>query len=105
MVMPLYEYRCEECGHEFEAMHRVDSDLPECPECESERVKRRITTAPQVHKGVFAHPGDGKRASKAQLQAKWAEETPKLREKMRAKLGDDAVNNIPSLNMPIGSDD
>lgn len=102
--MPLYQYRCEDCGHEFEAMHRVDADLPECPECESEHVKRRITTAPQVHKGALAHPGDGKRASKEQLQAKWAEETPKLREKMRAKLGDEAVNNIPSLNMPIKPD-
>ena len=102
--MPLYQYRCEDCGHEFEEMHRVTSDLPECPDCESENVKRRITTAPTIAKGVLAHPGDGRRATKEQLRAKWAEESPKLRAKMRDKLGDDVVNNIPSLNMPIDPD-
>jgi putative FmdB family regulatory protein len=102
--MPLYQYRCEECGHEFEEMHRVTSDLPECLECESENVKRRITTAPAIAKGVLAHPGDGRRATKEQLRDKWAEESPKLRSKMRDKLGDDVVNSIPSLNMPINPD-
>ena len=103
--MPLYQYRCEDCGHEFEQMHSFASEMPECPECESEHVKRRITTAPTIAKGALAHPGDGKRATKEQLQQKWAEESPKLRAKMRDKLGDEAVNSIPSLNMPINTDD
>jgi putative FmdB family regulatory protein len=35
--MPLYEYRCEDCGHRFEAMRRMSerADAPGCPECGS----------------------------------------------------------------------
>ncbi len=32
--MPFYEYRCSECGHEFEAMQKMsDQPLSDCPEC------------------------------------------------------------------------
>jgi putative FmdB family regulatory protein len=32
--MPFYEYRCSECGHEFEAMQKMsDQPLSECPAC------------------------------------------------------------------------
>jgi hypothetical protein len=58
-----------------------------------------ITQLPAVHGGMSAHAGDARGATKAQLQAKWAEETPKLREKLVSKLGEDVVNrNAPSLN-------
>ncbi len=43
--------------------------------------------------------GDSQSASKEQLEAKWAEETPKLRKKLVDKLGEDVVNrNAPTLN-------
>lgn len=29
--MPLYEFRCKECGHEFERMQRVSAPNPSCP--------------------------------------------------------------------------
>ena len=31
--MPLYEYRCERCSNEFEALVRGSSDVPRCPNC------------------------------------------------------------------------
>ncbi|MGI9579288.1 MAG: FmdB family zinc ribbon protein [Microthrixaceae bacterium] len=32
--MPLYDYRCRECGHEFEIQQSISEDaLTECPEC------------------------------------------------------------------------
>jgi putative FmdB family regulatory protein len=32
--MPTYEYRCKECGHEFEAVQSFSDDaLTECPVC------------------------------------------------------------------------
>jgi len=33
--MPIYEYRCRECGAEFELMRRMDqlSEPVSCPEC------------------------------------------------------------------------
>ncbi len=103
--MPLYDYKCPECEERFEARHNISADAPPCPECGHMGVKRIITTAPRIHKGINAHPGDGRKASKEQLQDKWAEETPKLRKKLADKLGEDKVNKLaPSLNMNIDSD-
>lgn len=46
--MPIYEYRCDDCGHEFEALVRTDA-LPQCPECESGALDKKLS--------VFAAPG------------------------------------------------
>ena len=35
--MPVYEYRCKNCGHQFEATQAFSDDaLTECPECNGE---------------------------------------------------------------------
>ena len=31
--MPLYEYKCKKCEHEFEATRKMSEDNPMCPEC------------------------------------------------------------------------
>ncbi len=31
--MPIYEYRCEDCGHDFETLVRSAHDVPHCPSC------------------------------------------------------------------------
>lgn len=31
--MKLFDFRCTDCGHEFEKIVRTDSKQPECPEC------------------------------------------------------------------------
>jgi putative FmdB family regulatory protein len=41
--MPTYDYKCPDCGHEFEAFQSMSaSPLKECPECGSRKVKRLI---------------------------------------------------------------
>lgn len=38
--MPIYEYRCQVCRHELEAMQAFsDPPLSECPECQGELTK------------------------------------------------------------------
>jgi putative FmdB family regulatory protein len=39
--MPTYEYRCGDCGHEFELVERVSEHLAphKCPKCGSEKVE------------------------------------------------------------------
>ena len=94
--MPLYDYRCAQ-GHEFEARHGFNDPAPACPICGEAQVERVITRAPGVMQGMNASLGAN--ASKEQLQAKWAEETPKLREKLVGKLGEETVNKYaPTLN-------
>lgn len=44
--MPLYDYRCRECGEFFERLRRMqdaDRDLV-CPKCHSEQVERMLST-------------------------------------------------------------
>lgn len=93
--MPLYDYRCEACGSLFEARHGFNDPSPACPACSQATVQRIITHAPGQMKGMAASTGN----SKEDLRAKWAEETPKLREKLVSKLGEETVNRAaPTLN-------
>ncbi len=36
--MPIYEFRCEICGHIFERLQKMDEPWPSCPKCGSEKV-------------------------------------------------------------------
>ena len=50
--MPIYEYRCDKCEHEFEREQRITADpVKTCPECKSRRVKRLISQTSFVLKG------------------------------------------------------
>jgi putative FmdB family regulatory protein len=40
--MPIYEYSCKACGHEFEALIRGQK-TPACPSCESEELERLLS--------------------------------------------------------------
>ena len=41
--MPLYEYACLGCGHEFELLILGSSPRPACPACASESIERRLS--------------------------------------------------------------
>jgi putative FmdB family regulatory protein len=97
--MPLYDYRCPNCDTTFEARHSISENAPACPSCGYVEVKRIITTTPRIAGGMMTNAGDGRSATKEQLRDKWAEETPKLREQLVSKLGEETVNRMaPSLN-------
>ncbi len=42
--MPLYDYACKACGHEFEALVRTGDAPPVCPACRSADVERQLST-------------------------------------------------------------
>ena len=45
--MPIYEYRCEDCGERFEVLTLTIGQKPPdllCPECESRELKRLISS-------------------------------------------------------------
>lgn len=51
--MPIYEYRCRKCGHEFETLQRIGArPLRKCPEC-SGRLEKLISRT------SFQLKGDG----------------------------------------------
>lgn len=50
--MPIYEYLCEKCGHEFEREQRITEDpVKVCPECRAKKVRRLISRTAFVLKG------------------------------------------------------
>ena len=62
--MPTYDYRCEKCGHTFDAFQRMSADvLTECPECKEHALKRLIGSgAGIIFKGSGFYETDYKRA-------------------------------------------
>ena len=57
--MPIFEYTCQDCQHEFEALTRA-SMQPECPRCHSVSLAKRLSVF------ATASAGDGQAA---QLEA------------------------------------
>jgi len=42
--MPIYEYVCSDCGHEFEKLQKMsDAPLTDCPACETKSLKKKIS--------------------------------------------------------------
>jgi len=52
--MPFYEYRCESCAHQLEALQKIaDAPLVYCPECGEARLKKLVS------KSAFRLKGGG----------------------------------------------
>jgi putative FmdB family regulatory protein len=44
--MPIYEYRCESCNHEMEAVQKISEEpLVTCPACATDTLKKIISAA------------------------------------------------------------
>ncbi len=63
--MPLYEYRCTQCGHRFEKIQKVTDDpVRECPQCKG-AVERPLTAPALQFKGAGWYVNDYAGKSKA----------------------------------------
>ncbi|MGH8146321.1 MAG: FmdB family zinc ribbon protein [Rhodanobacteraceae bacterium] len=46
--MPIYVFRCESCGHQFDRLQKISDPVPDtCPSCGKQRTVRKQVTAPQ----------------------------------------------------------
>jgi putative FmdB family regulatory protein len=51
--MPLYEYRCEACGHQFEVIQKFsDEPIAVCPKCGSGPVAKLLSSPAFQFKGT-----------------------------------------------------
>lgn len=57
--MPIYEYRCDKCGHQFDRLVKMDTPNPECPECGSS-VKKLLSASNFELKGTGWYQTDFK---------------------------------------------
>ena len=66
--MPIYEYRCDACAHEMEAIQKMsDAPLVDCPNCEAPSLKKRISAAAFRLKGGGWYETDSKSSGKKNL--------------------------------------
>lgn len=69
--MPIYEYRCESCGHEMEAMQRMsDAPLTECPACGKPTLKKQVSAAGFRLSGGGWYETDFKKGDKRNIAGK-----------------------------------
>ena len=67
--MPFYEYRCDACGHELEAMQKMnDAPLADCPECGKPELVKRVSAAGFRLKGGGWYETDFKGGKKDKAQ-------------------------------------
>ena len=48
--MPIYEYQCTSCGHDFDKLQKIGADAPPCPKCAGE-VRKKVSASAFVLKG------------------------------------------------------
>jgi putative FmdB family regulatory protein len=74
--MPIYTYRCESCGIQFERHQSfTDSPLKTCPECRKKALKKVITPTKIIFKGSGFYATDHKSPSGAQSKTTKKSET------------------------------
>lgn len=63
--MPIYEYRCQSCGHELEALQKMsDAPLSDCPVCDKPDLQKLVSAAGFRLKGSGWYETDFKGGAK-----------------------------------------
>ena len=76
--MPVYTYRCEACGIQFERHQSfTDTPLKTCPECRKKALKKVITPTKIIFKGSGFYATDHKSPSGDSSQTKKADKKEK----------------------------
>jgi putative FmdB family regulatory protein len=76
--MPIYEYECNACGHQFEAIQKMsDAPLVDCPACNKPQLKKLISAAGFRLKGGGWYETDFKSGKKKNIVADEAKSSSK----------------------------
>ena len=63
--MPIYEYQCGACGHQFETLQRIsEAPLTECPDCGKIALKKLVSASAFRLKGGGWYETDFKTGNK-----------------------------------------
>ena len=63
--MPIYDYQCNQCGHQLEAIQRMsDAPLKECPVCHQSALIKRVSAPSFRLKGGGWYETDFKTGNK-----------------------------------------
>ena len=74
--MPIYEYRCDSCSHEFETIQKLsEAPLQTCPECETNALVKKVSAAGFRLKGGGWYETDFKSGNKRNVSGDKPEST------------------------------
>ena len=63
--MPIYEYQCAACGHQFETLQKIsDKPFSKCPDCGKDALKKLISASAFRLKGGGWYETDFKTGNK-----------------------------------------
>jgi len=103
--MPVYTYRCESCGVQFERTQKfTDSPLVRCPECGKKSLRKVYTPVGIVFKGSGFYstdhrsPSGASRYSKDQAESKAAESKASESKTAESKPGESKTETKPSTS-------
>lgn len=66
--MPIYEYQCQSCSHELEALQKMsDKALSTCPKCEAATLQKKISAVGFRLKGSGWYETDFKSGNKKNI--------------------------------------
>jgi putative FmdB family regulatory protein len=66
--MPIYEYQCQACGKQLEALRKInDAPLQDCPDCGEPSLKKKVSAAAFRLKGGGWYETDFKTGNKKNL--------------------------------------
>ena len=83
--MPVYTYRCESCGVQFERHQSFnDAPLKTCPECRKKSLRKVITPTKIIFKGSGFYATDNKSPSGGEAREKKADKSEKKSESKTA---------------------
>lgn len=91
--MPIYEYRCDSCGHELEAMQKFSEvALTKCPSCAKPTLKKLVSAGGFQLKGSGWYAtdfkgGSNKEASKKTEKGEKSESEPSSSEPKKHGCG------------------
>ena len=75
--MPIYEYQCQSCGHEHEALQKLGADpILICPACTKPELMKKISAAGFRLKGSGWYETDFKSGTKKNVAGEASSPTP-----------------------------
>ncbi|WP_026931020.1 FmdB family zinc ribbon protein [Glycomyces tenuis] len=90
--MPVYEYRCKECGYEFDRHQSfTEARLTDCPSCEAKGALRKVFGNVGVtFKGSGFYRTDSRSTGSSSLSANGSQNGAKKTEKSESTAGSEA---------------
>ena len=97
--MPIYEYKCLKCEHQFEVIQRFsDNPVEICPKCKKKKIKKLISAPTFRLKGGGWYETDFKTGSKKNIVDNKDEKDSQPKEKnkktykLKKKISDKKLN-------------